>query len=833
MAKEGSKRNRHFILKGITQTEKFRSHARGGKTDIRARDRKKHGGALQHQLNQLQQVSNAAVAKQQEAGIDEEGLGICIEFRSFPGIELVFESLARENQGIELRNIRHGEVDGQKRLLATVFVPKGKLAHFQEIVKVYMEKEGAEHSRDHQKLVDSIADVRPAKFEELWTDAIENFPDSNDKPLWMEIWLPVRNNRRKVLDLFSRLAKQQGIRVANGELEFPERTVVLAYASVTKMQHSMDILNCIAEIRRAKRIAEFFESMEPDQQRIQLDELLKRTRFSPDSEKTPRVCLLDTGINRGHRLLEPAITSEDLYTIDPAWGAEDTCGHGTRMAGLALVGNLSECLSNNAPVQIKHLLESVKIIKEDSSDETEPQFYGRCTQNAVSRPEQAHQNRSRVFSLTVTAPAKRDRGKPSAWSAKLDALASDAERKRLLVVSAGSIKDMQAWADYPDSNDSDEIHDPAQAWNALTIGACTNLVHITGADTEKYKPIAAAGALSPFSATSMTWPTKSWPLKPDVVFEGGNAAKDQTGATTMSDLMLLTTHHQPADRSFTTANATSAATALAARFAAELMAEYPQFWPETIRALIVHSAEWSEAMQSRYLPQGLQLGKGKYRDLIRRCGFGIPNLDQALYSVSNSLTMIIENTLQPFIKEEGISSPSTSDMHFHKLPWPADALNQLGAENVEMRVTLSYFIEPNPSQRGKSRYRYQSHGLRFEVKKSTETREQFEKRINAAALAEGEKASKSPADLWLIGPRNRHRGSLHTDIWRGSATDLASREYIGIYPASGWWQTRPKLEGYKKQARYSLVVSIKAPEIDVDLYSEVASKIATSVPIET
>ena len=38
-----------------------------------------------------------------------------------------------------------------------------------------------------------------------------------------------------------------------------------------------------------------------------------------------------------------------------------------------------------------------------------------------------------------------------------------------------------------------------------------------------------------------------------------------------------------------------------------------------------------------------------------------------------------------------------------------------------MRVTLSYFIEPNPSQRGNSRYRYQSHGLRFDVKRPTET----------------------------------------------------------------------------------------------------------------
>ncbi len=44
--------------------------------------------------------------------------------------------------------------------------------------------------------------------------------------------------------------------------------------------------------------------------------------------------------------------------------------------------------------------------------------------------------------------------------------------------------------------------------------------------------------------------------------------------------------------------ATSAATAQAARLAAIVQAEYPNLWPETARALIVHSAEWTQAMRS-------------------------------------------------------------------------------------------------------------------------------------------------------------------------------------------------------------------------------------------
>jgi len=43
----------------------------------------------------------------------------------------------------------------------------------------------------------------------------------------------------------------------------------------------------------------------------------------------------------------------------------------------------------------------------------------------------------------------------------------------------------------------------------------------------------------------------------------------------------------------------SAATGLVARMGVTLMAPYPDYWPEAIRALMIlmiHSAEWTEAM---------------------------------------------------------------------------------------------------------------------------------------------------------------------------------------------------------------------------------------------
>ena len=196
--------------------------------------------------------------------------------------------------------------------------------------------------------------------------------------------------------------------------------------------------------------------------------------------------------------------------------------------------------------------------------------------------------------------------------------------------------------------------------------------------------------------------------------------------------------------------------------------------------------------------------------------------------------MVVQQSLHPFKKDSG-QQPSPRDMHLHNLPWPRDVLESLEDVQVEMRVTLSYFIEPNPSQRGAaSRYRYASHGLRFDVKRPLESINAFRGRINAAARDDEEGTARSQGDsAWLIGAQNRHRGSLHGDIWRGNAADLASRECIAIYPALGWWRSRPKLERYGQAARYALVVSIRAPETDIDLYTAVANRIGAPIAIGT
>lgn len=100
----------------------------------------------------------------------------------------------------------------------------------------------------------------------------------------------------------------------------------------------------------------------------------------------------------------------------------------------------------------------------------------------------------------------------------------------------------------------------------------------------EYEVVAKKGELSPYSRTSMFF-DKKWPIKPEIVLEGGNnAVKFEGAALGDLDISVLTTHHDPTSRLFTTINATSSATAEASWMAAKILNEYPNAWPKTIRA---------------------------------------------------------------------------------------------------------------------------------------------------------------------------------------------------------------------------------------------------------
>jgi hypothetical protein len=222
-------------------------------------------------------------------------------------------------------------------------------------------------------------------------------------------------------------------------------------------------------------------------------------------------------------------------------------------------------------------------------------------------------------------------------------------------------------------------------------------------------------------------------------------------------------------------------------------------------------------------------------ELVRCYGYGTPDVRSLMSSADNSLTLIAQGEIQPFHLDPADNDVKTRELKIHALPWPETALQDLGGVDVEMRVTLSYFVEPNPGLRGQStKYSYQSHGLRFDVKRARESVDRFRKRINKAAREDGyDDTAQQETGQWIF-PLNGTLvsvGSVRSNLWAGTAADLAARGHIGIYPTYGWWNKRPRLKGYEKSCRYALIVSITTPETDI--YTPVANAISLPIVVET
>jgi hypothetical protein len=758
--------------------------------------------------------------------------GFYLEFQVTKDDANAFDSLENKTKKIELVAVKPS-TDQEDTVKATVFVPESAIEFFEKKVEQYRDEETTKGKPKNAALITRLENVEIGTVQSLFTDDPALFPQ-NGQAIWWEVWLRRgQRGQRGQLEDFQTIAQRLDI-LTKSHIHFPERTVTLAMANVEKIKQVLQNSDTVAELRIAKETPSFFLNMRSLEQEQWVEDLCNRTL--PPQDDAVAVCLLDTGVNWRHKLIGKGLDISDLHTCDPNWEDHDHHGHGTQMAGLILYSDLYEALQTQGYITLIHRLESVKILP--PVGQNDPELYGAITEQAVSLPEIQNHKRKRIFCMAVTSEhPSPNYGTPSSWSAAIDQLSFGEDNfKRLIIISAGNIREEISLSDYLTRNDVATIENPAQAWNALVVGAYTEKVNISHPDFQGWQPIAPWGDLSPRSRTSVSWENQ-WPIRPDIVCEGGNYASDgENSAQIIDDLSLLTTYYRPDKRFFESMSDTSCATALASYMAARILSENPKYWPETIRALIVHSAEWTVRMIANFPKKLKQQDK---KNLIRRYGYGVPDLDRALKSSNSDLTMVIEDQLTPFKKDGSVIK--TDKMNLHSLPWPKEKLEQLGEAKVELRVTLSYFIEPNPGERGyKRKHHYASYGLRFQVKKPLETHDQFRHRINKATRKEEKNISGSKEeDNWFLGPHLRSQGSLHSDIWTGTSVDLASRGMIGVYPVGGWWKEQTQEERHDQPVRYTLIVTIRVPEIECDIYTPVSNLILisqdtpTNIPIET
>jgi hypothetical protein len=626
-----------------------------------------------------------------------------------------------------------------------------------------------------------------------------------------------------------------GLAATPDEFFGPEHVYFFVRASTEQMATLQARTDCIFEIELAPP---------PIRDLCLFDHLstadLDGFALTPPPADAPAVVLLDTGVATEHPMLRSAILT--ATTAGPEIPSpEDTYGHGTLMSGVALLGDVGAAVAAGG-ASPTHWLQSSRLMvtpgRGTAADENH-ENWPVLTLGAVRSAEAADPGpRQRAFALAVTRSMQvppLDDLIPTLWSHGIDQLAYNGGNGRLMIVAAGNAR-YEQWLSlaesHPDLQLSEKIHQPSQAVSALTVGAYTTRTALPATrDYAEYLPVARSpGGISPYTSTGLTG--AEWAIKPDVVMEGGNLAIAGTipNSSVPTLAALTTSNRHSMGEPVGLLSMTSEATARAARLAARIWSAEPDLRPESVRALIVHSASWTRVMTSQF---------PAVKDRLLACGYGVPSEALAVECALGRATVVIEDTMPNAVIEEEPKKkapvrPETRlteprirrRLKVFRMPIPVDLIAD-GDPDVELRVTLSYYPEPNKF--GRSVF----HGLdlKWDMQGPSESEDAFLRRINA--LRRPKKANGRPDKVpttksfpWDLGISTRSRGTVQSDRWRGKMSALVGDKLIAVIPVLGWWDHRKPLR--EQAQRFSLVVSVMGPGV----YAAIRPKLALPVDVQ-
>ena len=769
----------------------------GGGGSVPERDIQTHAAAIQQQYENSLAASQRKLDERRKADKPVAD-GVYLDFE-LKGDDLPYESLDAK-QGAHLLAVSSGGAEDTK--IASLFLPEKNSSWLSKKLDKYQEPVLEGKNPPNMKLINSVETVSSSTARSLFPDKEEYDGLQANVPKYFEIWLDVIDDEE--IDKSRRVLRQLGIQLAQDEpLKFEHVTVLLVKATKEAIDDIPFSLDYVEAIRLYYNPAEILEN---DVEQREWEELIEDDIINNVTNDSVIVGLLDMGVNNGHPLLQPFLPDERRATVLPDTNVFHEGYHGTGMAGLIEYGNLADFMGRRKHLEINHALASVKMMSDRHP--TEPLLYGLVTTDAI---EKAEEFGAQITCMAITEDHERNDGTPSSWSAAIDnALFNHGECNRLMLVSAGNTKTKDIRTDnYLDSLATSSIQSPCESMNALVVGAYTRLCVC---QEDGYTPIAPPDGISPHTRTSFLWRHRT--IKPDIVMEGGNMGhRTILGNSELPELSLVTTCEDWNQKPFQPFNGTSASTALAARLAARILSANPNLSMLSIRALMVHSASWTNEMMK---------SDPKTENVMKFCGYGVPDESKAMASNDTYATFIVENELVPF-KEDG----TYNQMHVYALPWPKDVLLQMDAESVKMRVTLSYYIEPSPSFKTDfDRYRLASARLAFDVKTPRETREQFIARNNTNQTVAVK--SKNDSERWAIGSTLRGNSTVQSDWFECTARDLAECNEIAVFPRSGWWKFR-KIANVHNRIKYSLVVSIETEKTEI--YDAIRVAVGQAVPI--
>jgi hypothetical protein len=438
---------------------------------------------------------------------------------------------------------------------------------------------------------------------------------------------------------------------------------------------------------------------------------------APDAE-APAVCVIDSGIQEAHILIQPAVDDSMSHCFLPGKTPDDVGdfvapgGHGTRVAGAVLYG---EVVVKDGTPQLPFWIQNARMLDENNSM-PEELFPPQAIRAAVTRYHRGPRQ-TRIFNHSINASGYCRTRYMSAWAAEIDSLSSEFDV--LIVQSSGNLQisgtnpqvgvrdHLVAGREYPAYlyEASARIANPAQSLQALTVGSVGYGLLADGL-WSTFAP--EWGYPSAFSRSGLgIWNV----IKPEVVEFGGDDVRTanvppdvQPGGRISAACpeLVRSTMFPPGPAFDRDETGTSFAAPKVSRIAAKLQHLFPDEPTLLYRALIVQSARWppwAESLLAELRQPDLdQTHRQQLLDqvsqLIRCIGYGIPDEARATANTDYRTTFITSGETQIHPRE----------CHIYQVPIPPILRAQADEFDIRVEVTLSYVAQPRRTRRNLRRY---------------------------------------------------------------------------------------------------------------------------------
>ena len=567
-----------------------------------------------------------------------------------------------------------------------------------------------------------------------------------------------------------------------------------------------------------------FEVTEPDT--IHLRENQTDSRDGADDNPTPlppdpnapAVCVIDSGIQEEHRLIESAIDKATSFCFLPPPESSTNVsdyippgGHGTRVAGAVLYG---ETVQRELEYQLPFWIQNARVL--DAAGYLPAKLFPAALLRQIVDRYYNGPRHTRIFNHSINADCHCRVRHMSAWAAQIDAMSEQFDI--LVIQSAGNIKKsataprsgildhLGAGRVYPDYliQPSSRVANPAQSLQALSVGSVAYKYYKS---TGWQSFVSNEAEPSSFSRSGLgLWNV----IKPEVVEFGGDyllspgahtfLGTPTEGRECFPELVRSTKFGlgPEFDRDDI---GTSYAAPKVTHIAGHLQRILPDEPCLLYRALIVQSARWPEWTSGNDVDTNLA---------IRTLGYGVPDLERATTNSDYRVTLITSG-------ETGIRA---GDCDLYQIPIP-ESMRRPGYEyDVLIEVTLSYVAKPRRTRRNLRRYL--STWLDWKSSKLGESMASFRARALKNSVAD-DKVAKGATLTWTLGAQvdhgaiegaKRSSGTVQKDWATVKSNALPEHFCIAVNGHQGWSKDPDS------KAKYSLVVSFEIVGREIPIYGD-------------